>query len=396
MYYNELIKDDGDIRNQEFFMKFLFTCGGTAGHINPAVAVASSLQKMIPGCEVLFIGAENMMEMDLIPREGYAVRSVKITNLSRELSLTGLSHNVGTIKNVLLATAEAKRIIRSFRPDAVIGTGGYVCYPVIRAAYELHVPTLIHESNASPGLTTKMLSRVTDHIFVGFEDSVKAYSDPSRVEVTGTPVRAAFSEYTYESARKELGIEPEEKVILSVWGSLGAAHMNEVMLSMIPLLEEGEFRLIHCTGKRYYQRFMDSLYANAPAEKKSGVEVREYIHDMPRIMRAADLILCRAGASTLSELAFMGKPSFLVPSPNVTNHHQEKNARVLEHAGAAKVFLEGEFTAVSLLKDIRSFFAVPALRKAMAENMASLSGGDCADKIACRILEIISKKREGG
>ena len=189
------------------------------------------------------------------------------------------------------------------------------------------------------------------------------------------------------------GIAPEEKVVLSVWGSLGAAYMNQVILEMLPLLQEGEFRLIHCTGRRYYQGFMEALGSSACPPK--GVEIREYIHDMPQVMTAADLILCRAGASTLSELAFIGKPSFLVPSPNVTNHHQEKNARILERAGGAKVFLEGGFTAESMLREIRAYLADPDGRKAMETGMASLSGGDCAEKIAERILTLIQEKTDG-
>ena len=195
-------------------MRFLFTCGGTAGHINPAVAVASALQDRCPGSEVLFIGAEGNMEMELVPKEGYEIRPVKITNLSRGHSLTAISHNLDTVKNVLHSTAEARRIIREFKPDVVIGTGGYVCFPVLTAANELHIPTVIHESNASPGLTTKLLSRNVDRILVGLEGCRSAYSDPSRVEVTGTPVRSAFSRYTRASAREELGIPMEDKLVL--------------------------------------------------------------------------------------------------------------------------------------------------------------------------------------
>ena len=378
-------------------MKFLFTCGGTAGHINPAIAVAAQLRSQLPDCGILFIGAEDRMEMDLVPRSGYEIKGVRITNLSRSLSLSGLKHNAQTIRNVLQATGEAKRIIRVFEPDVVIGTGGYVCYPVLQAAHSLHIPTVIHESNAFPGLTTKMLAREVDSVLVGFEESVSLYPDASRVEVTGTPVRREFSDYTRASARHELGIEEDEKVVVSVWGSLGAGYMNDIMLSLIPKLQGRDFRLIHCTGKSYYEGFMEKLRRSAPDHALHGVEIREYIHDMPRLMMAADLILCRAGASTLSELTFIGKPALLIPSPNVTNNHQEINARVLEHAGGAKVLLEGEFTAEELLEEVRTLLSDASRCEAMGKSMLSLSYQNAAERIAARILSLakVPERNEG-
>ncbi len=371
-------------------MKFIFTCGGTAGHINPALAVAAQLEKRLPDCEILFIGAEDKMEMDLVPRAGYSIQGIRITNLSRDLSFTGLKHNVHTLQNVVQATGKAKEIIRSFSPDAVIGTGGYVCYPVLSAAHALHLPTVIHESNAFPGLTTKMLAREVDSVLVGFEECVSRYPDPSRVHVTGTPVRREFSMYTKAAARAELGIPEEKKLVVSVWGSLGAGHMNEIMLSLIPLLRSDAFYLVHCTGKQYYEKFMQSLQSSTPDYSRHKVEIREYIHDMARLMTAADLILCRAGASTLSELTFMGKPAILVPSPNVTNNHQEKNARVLENAGGAKVLLEGQFTAESLYSDICALLEDRSLCERMGSNMSALSYENAAERIADHILSIVS------
>lgn len=376
-------------------MKFLFTCGGTAGHINPAIAVASRLQEIVPETEVLFIGAEGMMETDLVPREGYAIQSIRVTNLSRERSLQGLRHNLSTIHNVFVSSAEARKMIRAFAPDVVIGTGGYVCFPVLTAAHELHILTVIHESNAEPGLTTRMLAQKVDKVLVGFEGCSQAYPDPSKVIVTGTPVRGGFSHFTKASAREKLGIAEKERVVLSVWGSLGAGYMNETMLQMIPMLPlQPSFRLIHATGARYYKQFMEKLSDAAPDYAQRGVEVREYIHDMPPVMAAADLVMCRAGASTLSELTYIGKPSLLVPSPNVTNNHQEKNARVLERAGGAKVLLEGQFTAEDLLSTLLSVLNDGSTLSSMAAGTASLAYSDAADKIAAVILSLADTARE--
>ncbi len=322
-------------------MRFLFTCGGTAGHINPALAIAGRLRELLGGCEVLFIGAKGMMETELVPREGYEIREIEITNISREHSLEGLAHNINTLKNVAVSTEKAKKIIREFKPDAVIGTGGYVCFPVLTAASRLHIPTLVHESNALPGLTTRLLADRVDRVMVGFEDSREHYPRPEKVTFTGTPVRGGFSSYTKETARKQLGIPNDRPLVVSVWGSLGAAHMNAVMTELIPRMKDGAgFRLIHAAGREYYDKVCDTLSRSAPDCAAFGADVRKYIYDMPRVMAAADLVLCRAGASSLAELTYLGKPAIIVPSPNVTNNHQYKNAKVLFDDGAALLFEE--------------------------------------------------------
>ncbi len=374
-------------------MKFVFTCGGTAGHINPALAVAGRLRELLPDSEMLFIGAEGKMEMELVPREGYRIEGLKITNISREHSLSGLAHNLNTLKNVAVSLHEAKKLIREFAPDAVIGTGGYVCYPVLTAAHELHIPTFVHESNAVPGLTTKMLAEHVDRVLVGFEDSRRYYKHPDRVEVTGTPVRGEFGCETQEQAKAELGIPAGEKLVVSVWGSLGAGHMNKVMTELIPMLDGNQgFRLLHAAGSRYYAGMAAKLGETAPDMAEHGVELREYIYDMPRVMTAADLVMCRAGASTISELCCMGKPVIIVPSPNVTNNHQEKNARVLEEAGGAKVLLEGEFDACSLLADVKELLADDEKLGAMSAAMTSLAAEDATERICGIILDTIHKE----
>lgn len=374
-------------------MKFILTCGGTAGHINPALAVAGRLRELMPDCEILFIGAEGKMEMELVPREGYKIEPLKITNISRGHSLEAIVHNLDTLKNVAVSTREAKRIMREFKPDVVIGTGGYVCYPVLMAASELKIPTAVHESNAVPGLTTKLLAEHVDKVMVGFEESRGAYHHPKKVEVTGTPVRGEFAAYSKALAKRELGLDPDEPLVVSVWGSLGAAHMNKIMGELITMMDDSRpFRLIHSVGTRYFEDFMATLRQCAPDFARFGADVRKYIYDMPRVMAAADLILCRAGASTLSELAYMGKPVIIVPSPNVTNNHQEKNARVLEKAGGAKVFLEGEFDAPALMDTVRGLLGDSAQLEAMSQAMLSLAVPGATDRICDIILSLPAKK----
>lgn len=375
-------------------MKFIFTCGGTAGHINPALAVASRLIEEVPGSEVLFIGAEGKMEMSLVPEEGYNIVPINITNVSRSISLSGIKHNLKTLSNVYQSKKKAEQIISDFKPDAVIGTGGYVCYPVIMAAVKLGIPTFIHESNAGPGLTTRLLAKHVDRVMVGVEGCANEYPHPENVVVTGTPVRENFSYNTKESARRELGIADDKPFVLSVWGSLGSGYMNNMMLKMIPLLcekESSDFIFYHATGSMYYDGFMDSLKENCPDYKVNDIEVSEYIHDMSRLMTACDLVLCRAGASTLSELCFLGKPAILIPSPNVTNNHQEKNARILENNDGAKVMLEGAFDEHVLLNTINELITDKEKLSDMSCNMKKMSHDDAAIQIANVILEIVRK-----
>lgn len=374
-------------------MRVLFTCGGTAGHINPALGVASLLCQRLPDTQVLFVGARGMMEEDLVPREGYEIRLVTITNIRRGWKPADIAHNIQTVRNVASATAEAKRIIREFRPDIAIGTGGYVCYPVLKAAHSLGIPTAVHESNVVPGLTTKMLETTVDRILVGFEEARENYRHKDKLVVTGTPVRMDFLNSDRQRARQELGLAPDQPLVVSVWGSLGAQRMNEIMVEFIQRgCRKPFFRLIHSAGARGYEAMLNQLRQQDCGDwERSGFEVRKYIYDMPRVMAAADLVLCRAGASTLAELTAMGKPAILVPSPNVTNNHQEKNARVLEAAGAARVLLEGQFGADGLFGAVSGLLQDQQALAGMSASMRSMGIPDATERIAEIILELISR-----
>lgn len=369
-------------------MKLIFTCGGTAGHINPAIGVAGRIKSLLLDTEILFVGADGMMETELVPRDGFPIETVRISNISRSLSLAGVKHNLQTVRNVIAATKRSRELIRDFAPDAVIGTGGYVCYPVIRAAHALGIPTLVHESNAVPGLTTKMLAGMADCIMVGFEEAKSNYPEGRNVVFTGTPVRTEFlSGLTPTEAKARLGLPREEKLVLSVWGSLGSDHMNSIMADFIPLAtERKDFRMIHSAGKRGYPLLMEKL------DGKTGenTDVREYIYDMPAVMAAADLIMCRSGASTLGELTAMGRPAVLVPSPNVTNNHQEKNARVLADAGAAVLLTEGSFTAESLYETVCVTLGDERKLADMSAAMLAAGRRDSADRICRMIIEYAS------
>ena len=330
-------------------MNFLFTCGGTAGHINPALAVAGILRDRMPDCGILFVGANGKMETDLVPRAGYDIVTIEVTNIHRSLKPSEIAYNFRSLHNARQATKDARKIIEDFQPDVAIGTGGYVCYPVLKAAAQLGIPTVVHESNAVPGLTTKMLAGAVDRILVGFEESKQHYSEQEKVVVTGTPVRGAFTVCSKAEAKRQLGLDPDRPLVVSVWGSLGASYMNEVMTAFITraAVTDAPFALIHSAGRNGYEKMHAALLEKCPADLAAhGMDVRPYIYDMPpRHGRGRSRALAGAGAVRRSRSSRrIGKPAILIPSPNVTNNHQERNARVLEHAGGAKVLLEGAFT----------------------------------------------------
>ena len=374
-------------------MRIIFACGGTAGHINPALAVAGRIKELMPDSEFLFIGAVGQMESDLVPRAGYKIETVRVRGLSREKTLGGFFHNISAAWHLVRSTMKARKIIKRFKPDIVVGTGGYICFPVLKAASKLGIPTAVHESNACPGLTTKMLADIVDTIMLGFEESRKYYKNPEKTVVTGTPVRGEFASYSMRSAKAELGIPMDKPLVVSVWGSLGAENMNEVMCSVIALAGKTPgFTLIHSAGVEGYEKMVTHLRSTVPDYEKNGMDVREYIYDMPRVMAAADLVLCRAGASTISELAYMHKPTIFVPSPYVTNNHQYKNAKVVEDAGGALIFEEGAFEPRELLDAVKNILSSSDKLSSMSAAMEGLARPEATDMICGRLLSLLSEK----
>ena len=373
-------------------MRILFTCGGTAGHINPALGVAGRIRELVPDAEILFVGAKDHMETELVPREGYEIKTVTISGFQRSMKPAKIAENIRAVGRVISARRLARRYLEQFRPDVAVGTGGYVCYPVLRTAAAMGIPTAVHESNAVPGLTTKLLEKTVDRILVGLEDSRAFYKDPGKVEVTGTPVRVDFRGLDRAKARRELGMDPDQPVVLAVFGSLGAEYMNDAMAQFIRRMgPDGGFRLIYATGKRYYEAVRARL--EAEGTHWANADVREYIYDMPRVMTAADVIICRSGASTISELTYLGKPAVMIPSPNVVNNHQEKNARVLERAGAVKMLLEGQFDGGALYDTVTGMLGDrPGLAR-MHEASLRLGVQDATDRIASIVLGLAQKSR---
>lgn len=375
-------------------MNLIFTCGGTAGHINPAIAVANMMKERHPGCKILFIGATGHMEEKLVPQAGYEVKCLPGSGLSRGKNLAAIKKNVHAVKCVLDAVKACKDIFREFKPDVVIGTGGYASFPALYAAQSMGIPTCVHESNALPGVTTKLAANRASRVLVAFEESVRHYKHPEKVEVVGMPVRREFLYTTREDARRELGLKGY--VVVSAFGSQGAKVMNENIADMMPLEQADGFPFhhIHATGsfgkewmpKRVKDNGVD--FENCPA-----LDIREYIYNMPTVMAAADIVIGRAGSATCNEIAAAGIPCILIPSPNVTNNHQEKNARVLEAGGGAVVLLEKECTPEKLYGLIRELLADGRRREEMSRKLHGMVRLDSAERICDIVEELMGKNR---
>jgi len=369
-------------------MRVIFTCGGSAGHVNPALAVAQQFRARHPGCEILFIGAERGMEQRLVAQAGYPIKTVKVSTFERAWSWKVLKHNVGSVFKLPVGQHEAAVILREFRPDLVVGTGGYASYPAVHEAARRHIPCALHESNAYPGLTTRALADKVDLVMVGFPEAAAYYKGAKRVAVTGTPVRGEFFSLDRERARLELGLADSQPLVVSFWGSQGAGHMSDHTVDLVErwAAEGRPFHYIHAAG-RDYERMAAEL-------KKRGVavsdrEVRPYIDDMPVVMAAADLVICRAGASTIGELTALGKPAILVPSPFVAANHQYKNAKVLADRGGVELLEENGCTGEGLYDVAMGLLADGARRAAMGRALKELAAPHAARDIYENLMALI-------
>lgn len=373
-------------------MNLIFTCGGTAGHINPAIAVANMMKERYPDANILFIGATGHMEEKLVPQAGYALKVLPGSGLSRGKNFAAVKKNVYAVKCVLDAVRECRRLFREFKPDAIIGTGGYASFPALYAGASLGIPVCVHESNAVPGVTTKLAAKKASRVLVAFEESVKYYDDPGKVEVVGMPIKKEFIYTEKEDARKALGLD-HRPLVVSAFGSLGAKVMNETVAEIFAMEQRDgfPFQHIHATGSFGWE-WMPELIAKKGVnlEAAASIDMREYIYNMPTVMEAADVILSRAGASTCNEIAACGIPCILIPSPNVTNNHQEKNARLLEARNGAVVMLEKDCTPEKVYAEIQALLADADRREAMSKALKEMVRLDSCERI-CDIIEELTK-----
>ncbi|AGB41704.1 undecaprenyldiphospho-muramoylpentapeptide beta-N-acetylglucosaminyltransferase [Halobacteroides halobius DSM 5150] len=366
-------------------MRVLFSGGGTGGHIYPSLAIAKKLEERVKDSEILFVGTKDGLEADIIPKEGYKLETIHVEGLPRKISL----QLARSLLKTGLGLVEAKRIIKNFKPDIVVGTGGYVCGPTVLAASLSKVPTLIHEQNAYPGLTNRMLARVVDKIALSNLDAKKHFSTPEKTILTGNPIRPEILRKDKLTSYKELGLAPQKKIILVFGGSRGAKSINQALVNIYPKLKESDLQVLHITGKRDFSDIAKQAKEQGINNLEAGnIIIKSYSYNMEAALAIADLIISRAGATGLAEITACGIPSILVPYPHAAENHQEHNARSLERNGAAKVILDQNLTGEKLFKLFNKLIKdEPKLNK-MAKESKKLGKPNAANKLVDLILSL--------
>lgn len=375
-------------------MNVIFACGGTGGHINPAIAVANILKERHPDGKILFIGGRDEMEQQLVPKAGFDIVGFDAAYFKRGFTWDALCYNTRAVGRVIRAVQFCRRVIREFNADVVIGTGGYASFPPLLAARTLGIPTCVHESNAKPGLTTRLAADWVDRVLICFPESAKAYRDPQKVQMVGMPVRREFIYTKKEVARKELGLD-ERPLIVSAFGSQGARAMNLAVGKLFRLEQDAGFPFlhIHAVGS-YGWEWMPEYVKEQGVDlsKAKSIDMREYIYNMPTVMAAADVVIGRAGSSSCNEIAAAGVPCILIPSPNVAENHQEKNARAMAEQSGIIWMPETECTAQRLFQEVSGLLADHERCRQMRAALQAMAVPNSAEQI-CDILEELGKSR---
>ena len=368
-------------------MKVLITGGGTGGHIMPALAIAQKIIEENSKNDILYVGTKSGLESELVPKEGFKFKTVKAAYLERKISVNNIKTMFTTIGGIL----QSLKVVNEYKPDVVIGTGGYVCGSVVLAACLRGVPTLIHEQNVFPGITNKILSKFTTKIAISFRDSQKYFKDKEKLVLTGNPIRNEIINYNREESRRKFGIKDNETFIYSFGGSGGQKSLNDAMIEVIKKNKNNRnIRILHVTGKRLYKEFLNDLKKCNINILPVNIEILEYMYDAPSALAASDLVIGSSGAITIAEITAIGIPSILIPKAYTAENHQEYNARALEKKGAAKVLLEKEITGEKLNNALDSIVKNKELLKNMSINSKKLGKLNAKDKIFNTIVELSS------
>ncbi len=368
-------------------IRVVLSCGGTGGHIYPAISIADCIKSTHHNAEILFVGSKRGMEKRLVEQAGYKIVTIDIQGFTRKLTLS----NIATAFKAMTSVSKAKKIISKFMPDVIIGTGGYASWAAVRAGEKMGIPTLIHEQNAFPGMTTRKLSKSADKVCLSYEESKKYFeSAKGEVIMTGNPVSPKLYGYEYSLNRAELGISSEKTFVLSFGGSLGASCINDNVLKTAGDLLEKYPDMIyrHVSGKRDYER-CKKLAEEKGLDKLENFSLYEYMYDLPKQMAAADIIISRAGAITITEASFLGKASVLIPSPNVAENHQYKNASVLEKASAAILIEEKNLTPTLLFETVSDLASNSEKRRTLSENIKRFSDKNSVENIVKEALSLV-------
>ncbi len=368
-------------------MHILFAGGGTAGHINPALAVAGYIKEKHPDTKISYIGTAKKLEAKLVPEKRYDFYSIEVSGFQRSLSPVNIAKNVKAAVCAVTASVKARKLLKKLNPDLVVGTGGYVSGPVLSQAAKLGFKTAIHEQNAYPGMTNKMLCGDVDRVMLAMPEAEKRFKLNKKPDIVGNPVRPELTKISREEARKKLGFD-SRPVILSFGGSLGAEKINRSVAELIKYHNEsGKYYHIHATGKVGYEDMKNQL---SDIKLSENIDLREYIKDMDVCMAAADVVICRAGAITLSELTVCRKPSILIPSPYVAENHQFHNAMTLKNVGAAEVIEEKELTGEKLISTVENMLSDSNKLETMSKNAKKIAIDDANERIYKVLMELLN------
>lgn len=367
-------------------MKYLISGGGTGGHIYPALSIASEIKAKDKSADILYVGTEYGLESELVPRANINFKTIRVKGMPRKIN----KELFLSLKELFLGIKDANKILNDFKPDIVIGTGGYVCGPVVYVAKKKKIKGVIHEQNAFPGITNKILSRYVDKVLVTFKESKDYFKYKDKVVVTGNPIRKELLEVDKESAYKKLNIKKDIPLLLSFGGSGGQKSLN---ISMHEVIKDRnikeDIQIIHVTGKRHYDEFINKLREDSIILNEN-IIVLPYLYDMPEAMNIASLVVTSAGAITLSELSAVGAASILIPKAYTAENHQEYNARSFEENGASTVILEKDLNGEVLNMSIENIIYNKSKMKSMSENALKLSKVEAGGQIAEIILNLIN------
>ncbi len=369
-------------------IRVVFSCGGTGGHIYPAISIADCIKSKYHNAEILFVGSKRGMEKRLVEAAGYKIETIDIQGFTRKLTLS----NIATAFKAMTSVSKAKKLISKFMPDVIIGTGGYASWAAVRAGEKMGIPTLIHEQNAYPGMTTRKLAKSADKICLSYNESKKYFEEAKgSVIMTGNPVSPKLYGYDYNVNRAEMGISSDKVFVMSFGGSLGATCINDNVLNMVEKLLKNNPNMIyrHVSGKRDYQRCLE-MVSKKGLDKYDNFCLYEYMYDLPKQMSAADVIISRAGAITITEAAFLGKAAILIPSPNVAENHQYKNALVLEKADAALMIEEKDLTSEKLFEMINQLANDEEKRHALERNVKQFARERAVEHIVKEAMSLIN------
>lgn len=375
-------------------MRAIISAAGTGGHINPALAIANKIREKEPDSEIIFIGTNRGLENDLVPRAGYELKRIEAYGLKKEISLNNLKHIFQTIRS----TKEVKKIIDEFKPDLVLGTGGYICGPVFAAATSKKIPTVLHESNAYPGKAVKMFAKEVDCVLVGFEEAKERLKEAKKVEVTGNPTKIRKLDISADTKKKilsELGIKNDLPIVLIFGGSQGAQAINEATVELIKSKLNENYQIIWATGQNQYDIVKENFEkVNISMKNIKNVKVVPYIYNMEEMINIADLLICRSGAMTITEIAICAKPSIFIPLPSRAANRQEDNARVLEKIGAAKIILNNELTGEKLSGEIDSIIYDKFKLQEMGRMATVIAPSNVEEKIYEEVKKIVLQKNK--